>query len=347
LRLYRPSGTGKAVTFTFSEDIVLADEESGWPDDEHGIATDGTYLYEIKFSEGYKVYALQSGAPSYVVFDGSKSATCGANSGTSQTLCPINSPLTGATGSMSNATYMGHIHGSSQYLIGDYTTAQFYISDSVAPPVGPGNPDVTAPSFTSSDTFTVSENISTTFNAATITVNDSATLTLGAGIDGFLFNIVNADTATAFIRFKVSPDYEGATDVGTNNVYNFTITTTDSVGNSASRTFAIVVTNLNESSSTSPPAVSGNVYKGIVISLTVTVNAPGKVRFFMDGKRIAGCLAVSTTGSYPNYSASCSWKPAVTAKHDVTAALTPSDNTFSASTYQVGTFWVLKRTTRR
>jgi hypothetical protein len=242
---------------------------------------------------------------------------------------------------------MGHIHGSSQYLIGDYTTAQFYISDSVAPPVGPGNPDITPPSFTSLDTFTVSENISTTFNAATIIVNDSATLTLGAGIDGSLFNIVNADTATAYIRFKVSPDYEGATDVGTNNIYNFTITTTDSVGNSASRTFAIVVINLNESSTTSPPTVSGNVYKGIVTSLTVTVNAPGKVRFFMDGKRIAGCLAVSTTGSYPNYSASCSWKPAVTAKHDVTAALTPSDNTFSASTSQVGTFWVLKRITRR
>jgi uncharacterized repeat protein (TIGR02543 family) len=101
IRLYRPSGTGKAVTFTFSEDIVLADEESGWPDDEHGIATDGTYLYEIKFSEGYKVYALQSGAPSYVVFDASKSGTCGANSGTSQTLCPINNPLTGATGALS------------------------------------------------------------------------------------------------------------------------------------------------------------------------------------------------------------------------------------------------------
>jgi uncharacterized repeat protein (TIGR02543 family) len=347
LRLYRPTGTGKAVTFTFSEDIVLADEESGWPDDEHGIATDGTYLYEIKFSEGYKVYALQSGAPSYVVFDASKSGTCGANSGTSQTLCPINNPLTGATGALSNATYMGRIHGTNQYLIGDYTTAQFYISDNVAPPAGPGNPDVLAPGYTSTDTFTVTENIATSFNAATIIVNESSTMTISSGVDRLLFEIIQFDTASAYIRFKASPDFEGPTDSGGNNVYNITISATDLAGNIGIRAININVTNLSESSSTSPPAVSGNVYKGVITSLSVTVNAPGKVRFFMDGKRIASCLAVSTIGSYPNYTASCNWKPAVTARHTVYATLSPSDNSFTSSTSQLGSFWVLKRNTLR
>ena len=347
IRLYRPSGTGKAVTFTFSEDIVLADEESGWPDDEHGIATDGTYLYEIKFSEGYKVYALQSGAPSYVVFDASKSGTCGANSGTSQTLCPINNPLTGATGALSNATYMGRIHGTNQYLIGDYTTAQFYISDNVEPPAGPGNPDVTAPSFTNSDTFTVSENVSISFNAATITVNDSATIVIAAGSDGSLFNIVKTETATAYLRFKASPDFEGPTDVGTNNIYNISLTTTDSVGNARSRTFAIVITNLNEQSTTTPPSISGTAYKGVVISLTVTVNSPGTVRFLLSGKRVAGCLSRPTSGNYPNYTATCQWKPPVMGFQNLTAELTPSDPSFSRSTSAVGTFWVYKRATLR
>ena len=347
LRLYRPSGTGKAISFTFSEDIVLADEESGWPDDEHGIATDGTYLYEIKFSEGYKVYALQSGAPSYVVFDASKTGTCGANSGTSQTLCPINNPLTGATGALSNATFMGRIHGTNQYLIGDYTTAQFYISDNVEPPVGPGNPDVTAPSFTNSDTFTVNENIAISFNAATITVNDSATIVIAAGNDGSLFNIVKTETATAYLRFKASPDYEGPTDVGTNNIYNISLTTTDTAGNARSRIFAIVVSNLNESSTTTPPSISGVAYKGIVTTLTVTVNSPGNVRFLLSGKRIVGCLSRPTTGSYPNYTATCQWKPPVMGYQNLTAELTPSDVTFSRSTSAVGTFWVYKRTTLR
>jgi hypothetical protein len=170
---------------------------------------------------------------------------------------------------------------------------------------------------------------------------------IATGNDGALFNIVKTETASAVLRFKVSPDFEGPTDVGANNIYNITITTADSLGNSASRTFFIVVTNLNESSTTSTPSVVGLVYKGIVTTVTVTVNAPGSVRFFFAGKKIPGCLARPTTGSYPNYTATCQWKPPVTAQQTLTAELTPSDSSFSRSTSAVGTFWVLKRSTRR
>ena len=354
LRLYSVTGTGANVSATYSTDFVLADTASGWPSDDHGIATDGTYLYQVRYARGYKVWALQSTGPSYLVFnadsDGTSTPACTASTGISGSYCPIIYPVNGvsAGGALNNSTYFGRAHGLNRYIVADYGNySRFWLSDSVAPPPGPGNPDITPPSFTNVDTFTVQENIATTFNASIITVNDSATLSLGAGIDGALFNIVISDTATAYIRFKVSPDYEGPTDVGTNNIYNFTITTTDSAGNSASRTFAIVVTNLNEASTTSTPSVPGNVYKGVVITLSVTVNSPGKVRFLMDGKRISGCLAISTSGSYPNYSASCSWKPTVTAQHRVSATLTPSDVTFSSSTSPVGSFWVLKRTTLR
>jgi hypothetical protein len=310
-------------------------------------------LYQVKFAAGYKVWALQSTGPSYLVFngDGTNTNPCGASTGVTGGFCPITSPIDGSSTSLyklTNSTYFGRAHGLNKYLVGEYdATSKFWLSDAAAPPPGPGNPDVTPPSFTNSDTFTVAENISSTFNAATITVNDSATLTLGGGIDGGLFNIVNVDTATAYIRFKASPDYEGATDVGTNNIYNFTIVTTDSVGNSASRTFAIVVTNVNEASTTSPPAVVGNVYKGIQITITVTVNAPGSVRFYLAGKRIPGCLARPTSGTYPNYTATCQWKPPVIGFQNLTAELTPSDNTFSRSTSAVGSFWVLRRTTTR
>ena len=353
LRVYTVSGTGASVTATFSTDFILADSDSGWPSDDHGIATDGTYLYQVKFAAGYKVWALQATGPSYLVFngDGTNTNPCGASTGVTGGFCPITSPIDGSSTSsykLTNSTYFGRAHGLNKYLVGEYdATSKFWLSDAAAPPPGPGNPDVTPPSFTNSDTFTVSENIATSFNAATITVNDSATLTLGGGIDGGLFNIVNSDTATAYIRFKVSPDYEGPTDVGTNNIYNFTITTTDSVGNAASRTFAIVVTNVNEASTTSPPAVVGNVYKGIQITITVTVNAPGSVRFYLAGKRIPACLARPTSGTYPNYTATCQWKPPVIGFQNLTAELTPSDNTFSRSTSSVGSFWVLRRTTAR
>jgi uncharacterized repeat protein (TIGR02543 family) len=355
LRIYNVLGSGETVTTTFSTDFILVDTVTGWPSDDHGIATDGTYLYQVRHARGYKVWALQGNGPSYLVFNGDADGTattpaCGASTGITATYCQITYPVTGASagGAMSNSTYMGRAHGLGKYLLGDYDGAGvFWLSDPATPPPGPGNPDITPPSFTNSDTFTVTENIATSFNAATITVNDSATLTLGAGIDGALFNILLVDTASSYIRFKASPDFEGPTDVGTNNIYNFTITTTDSVGNSASKTFAIVVTNVSEASTTTPPAITGTAYKGVITTLTVTVNAPGKVRFYLSGKRIPGCLARATSGNYPNYTATCSWKPPVMGLQKLTAELTPSDNTFSTSTSAVGSFWVLRRSTAR
>lgn len=350
LRLWSVTGTGSSVQATYSTDFVLADTVASWPDDDHGIATDGTYLYQIRHANGYKVWALRSDGPSYLVFNGDGTGACGASTGTSGTLCTITYPINGLAsgGSFANGTYLGRAHGLNKYLIGDYSgSSKFWLSDQGIPPDGPGNPDVVAPIYTSTDTFTVAENIATSFNAATIVVTESSTIIISSGVDRLLFDIIQSDTAVAYIRFKTSPDFEAPTDNGGNNVYNFTLSATDMAGNTGFRAININVTNLNESSSISPPTVAGNVYKGIPVALTVTVNAAGKVRFFVDGKRIANCLAVPTSGSYPNFTAACSWKPTVTSRHKVIAVLTPNDNTFSASTSQVGEFWILKRTTLR
>ena len=356
LRLYTPTNTGASTTLTYSAEFVLADAITGWPSDDHGIATDGTYLYQIRHARGYKVWALQTTSPSFLVFngdaDGAAATTpaCGASTGVTATFCLIYNPVTGSSSgaALTNATYFGRSHGLGKYLVGDYDGAsRFWLSEAATPPPGPGNPDITPPAFTNSDTFTVTENVATSFNAATITVNDSATLVIAAGNDGSLFNIIKVETATAYLRFKVSPDFEGPTDVGTNNIYNITITTTDSLGNAASRVFFIIVANANESSITSAPVVTGDVYKGIVTTITVTVNAPGSVRFLLKGKKIPSCLARPTSGNYPNFTATCQWKPPVTALQTLTAVLTPSDNTFTSSTSAPSSFWVLKRSTRR
>jgi uncharacterized repeat protein (TIGR02543 family) len=350
LRLYTISGSGVGMQARHSTDFILADTTASWPDDDHGIATDGTYLYQIRHAYGYKVWALRADGPSYLVFNGDGSGACGAASGTSGTLCTITYPVNGLAGggAFANGTYLGRAHGLNKYLIGDYSgSSKFWLSDAAIPPDGPGNPDVIAPRFSSTETFTVNENVATSFNIATVVANESSTLTISGGVDQADFSITRTDTATAVIRFSLSPDFEAPADSGGNNVYNITISATDAAGNAGSQSINITVVNLNESSTITTPSVSGAIYKGIAISLTVTVNAPGKVRFYMDGKRIANCLSVSTTGSYPNYTASCSWKPAVTSRHEVYAVLTPSDNTFSSSTSQVSTFWVLKRLTLR
>ena len=135
LRLYTPSGTGQNLTLQFSEDIILADTESGWPVDDHGIATDGTYLFQIRHVGGYKVWALRSGSPSYVVFNGDGSGACGANSGVSGTQCSI-------TNGLINATYLTRNHVSKNYIVADYGAAAFYTTASYTPPAGPGTPNL-------------------------------------------------------------------------------------------------------------------------------------------------------------------------------------------------------------
>jgi len=141
LRLFNVVGSGKTVTFTFSEDILLADTDATWPSDDHGIATDGTYLYQIRHASGYKVWALRSASPAYLVFNGDGSGACGASAGTSGTLCTITFPITGlaADGSLSNSTYIGRNHVTGNYFIGDFSGTRFYKTISAFPPAGPGS----------------------------------------------------------------------------------------------------------------------------------------------------------------------------------------------------------------
>jgi len=237
LRLYTLGSSGKTTTISFSEDFVLADDASGgWPTDDHGIATDGTYLYQINFSSGYKVYALASGSPSYLVFNGVSGSACNS---VSPAYCPINTPNTGI--SLSNATFIGRNHSTAQYIMGDYSSGQFWVSDAATPPPGPGFP---APS-------------------------------------------INA------------------------------------------------------------PSISGNVYKGVLTTISVSANLAGVVRFFLGGKRISTCKARNASGSWPTYSATCSWKPPVMGMQLLTATLTPASSAFSPVTSPVTTLWILKRNTTR
>jgi hypothetical protein len=71
------------------------------------------------------------------------------------------------------------------------------------------------------------------------------------------------------------------------------------------------------------------------------------VRFFVDGKRISTCLAVSATGSNSSYSATCTFKPSVTGRHTYHATHTPSDVTFTGSSSPTISANILKRTTSR
>ena len=77
----------------------------------------------------------------------------------------------------------------------------------------------------------------------------------------------------------------------------------------------------------SAPIYSGPITKGISESVTVTVNLSGKMRFFIDGKRIPGCVSITPSGTAPNLVATCTWKPSVSGNKVLYATFTPADGT--------------------
>lgn len=201
--------------------------------------------------------------------------------------------------------------------------------------------DTAAPSLSPAAAITIAENQT---SITTISCNETCTLAMTAGADSAS---VTFTANTGVLVLKTAADFEAPTDVGNNRTYAVTIQGTDLAGNAASVNYVVTISNLNEDSVLGAPAVNGVAYKGVSINLVVTSNAAGRVRFFMDGKRIANCLSVSTSGSYPNFTATCNWKPAATARRQLTASIAPTDSSFSSTTSPVSNIFILKRTTAR
>ena len=128
-------------------------------------------------------------------------------------------------------------------------------------------PDTTAPTFTSSSSFSAAENIATSATAATIRVSESATVTISSGADRTLFDITRSETNTALITFKTSPNFEAPADSGGNNVYDLTLSATDATGNAGTQAITISVTNVVEIPvNTSAPTISGTTTFGQVLT---------------------------------------------------------------------------------
>ena len=193
-------------------------------------------------------------------------------------------------------------------------------------------PDLSAPTFTSSSTFSAAENIATSATGATIQVSESATVTISSGADAARFNITRSETNTAIIKFNLSPDFEAPADVGANNVYEITLTATDTAANAGTQSITITVTDVVDTSAFNSLTLGGSATFRQVVTITANVSVASKVTFRARNIIIAGCKNKLTTGSSPNIVATCSWKPSVRGAVVITATAVPTGAGISTAT---------------
>jgi hypothetical protein len=93
--------------------------------------------------------------------------------------------------------------------------------------------------------------------------------------------------------------------------------------------------------------VASNPAKGVVTTISVSLNVAGKTNFLIDGRRIAGCYKVSTVGSGSNFTSTCYWKPAVMGRHVISVLHIPTDVTYASGTITSPAVNVVKRNTIR
>lgn len=205
-------------------------------------------------------------------------------------------------------------------------------------------PTISTASSAATHTISQAENIASVVTYAGADVDAGTTLTWSiSGTDAADFSINSSSGALAF---ATNPDFEAPADADTSNAYVVVVTLSDG-SLTDTQTVTITITNANELASINAPTVSGTINKGVNTTITVTINVAGKVRFFVGNKRISTCKERTTSGTYPNNSATCTWKPAVTGRQFLTATLTPTDNTFSASTSARTEVFVARRGTTR
>ena len=207
-----------------------------------------------------------------------------------------------------------------------------------------GVDDSTAPTVTSSASFSAAENQTA---IGTATANESVTWSIQSGVDSAT---VNLGSATGVLSFKAAPNFEAPTDNGANNVYNLTIRATDTAGNTTDQAIAITVTDVIETSSFSIFRLAGAVttatYRTAIV-ITAEVNVASKVTFRASGIVIPGCKNKSAVGSGRSYIATCSWKASRRGAVSVTASAVPNSVGIGSSSATPINVWVNKRSSPR
>jgi hypothetical protein len=121
-------------------------------------------------------------------------------------------------------------------------------------------------------------------------------------------------------------------------------TPTDSANYETSTSTTLTISVVNGVSTVSLSLAGGvtQTPKGQNIVITATIDQAGKVTFYVDGKKLPGCINLNATAGTKN----CTWKPAVQKQVTIKATLNPTNNVYQNSTSSLSV-WVIRRTGTR
>lgn len=150
------------------------------------------------------------------------------------------------------------------------------------------------------------------------------------------FGVISGDTVSlTYTDPTTANDTYALEDLAGNDVATFTLAVINASTATSNTTISLAVS----------PNVSTAIYR-MNNSIVATVSTAGKVDFKLQGKNLAGCRNVSTTGTNP-ITATCTWKPSIHNSVIVTATLKPSGAGFMTSSATPLSIFVLKRTNTR
>lgn len=178
--------------------------------------------------------------------------------------------------------------------------------------------DVVVPVVSTSASITIDEN---TTAVATLAANETVTWSFLPFNEFALFSL-NSSTGVLTISAR---DFENPQDASPYNSYMVRIRAADLGANITDKTFTVTIRNVVETATVNTPTISGAAIKGKAVTLTAVAGNAGKIQFNANGKKIPRCVSVSTSGSSPNFSATCSWIPSVVTRVQLTATIIPSD----------------------
>jgi hypothetical protein len=238
--------------------------------------------------------------------------------------------------------------GGGNFVTGTYVSNSLNSGVGYVTIVALAAPDTTPPTFTSSSSFSAAENIATSATAATIQVSESATVTISSGADAARFNISRSETNTAIIKFNVSPDFEAPADVGGNNVYEITLTATDTAANAGTQSITITVTDVVDTSSFNSLALAGSATTADLSNgCRYNGKCHSRIKSYVQrsmAKILPGCKNKLATGSGSSFSVTCNWRPSNRGTVALTAAATPTGAGISSTTSTPVNIMVDRRT---